>query len=201
MKRLLMVMLSIAAAAWVCGCEITEHEYDSPVGPATQVRCRVFEVAAGDADAVVIGGSRRPVAESPYQVAVVPMETIERLTQMTLQDSGLLNEHVNEVNQFGRSADGWQHARQNDQVSGVGAGSGFLAVRRTGPSRELHVDYHVNHFMNPAGAVEALTRIDGPIFFDDKVQDDQAVVFLAPFKRSDGRQVTHLIAFNVDRPK
>jgi hypothetical protein len=198
LKLFWVTLLWAVGVASVGGCASTHSDDAWQAGPPTRARYRVFEVAADDADTVVAHQSRHQVAQSPYEVALISRDTLDKLTRLTREDSGSLVEHSIFVNQWPRVADSWSYSRANQKVLGSGGAAGFLGVRGTEQSRELRVEYNVTHGINRAGPVDPASRIEAPIFYEGAVRDDQALVFVAPLRRTDGQQVAHVIAFSFD---
>jgi hypothetical protein len=199
MIRAAVMLMTIVAAAGFAGCsnEHVTERYQPQT--ASQIRYSVFEVAAGDADSVVPRESRRPIAESSYELAVIPRETAEELQRLTLADSGPLVNHDLTADgwPYGR-ADGWAYSRADSKVLGGGTANGSVGVRGKEPHREFRINYKVVHTVNSAGQVDPAARIDAPIFYQGELPQGQAAVFLAPFTRADGRRVSHVIAFKTD---
>ena len=196
MTRISVVLFAIVAAACLGGCATRPSADRWQPGPRTEVHYSVFEVASDDASTAVAKESRRRVAESTYDVAVVASAAFEQLKRVTLADSGTLADGDVTVGAWPRGiATGWSYSRADDDVLGAGNGTGYLGVRAERQSRQLRIAFEITHTLNRARTVDPAARIEAPIFYEGTMEPDHVVVFLAPFTRTDGRQVTHVIAF------
>jgi hypothetical protein len=191
MKRIAALLIVLCTAAGANGCASAEwtDAGQSPVG--TQVRCQIFEVPAEVAEALVPVASRRPVEQSPYTAATVPVGQVKRLAEQMQADSGLLVDKTRPVSNWPRVADSWAYTKADGRLSGGGGGAGFMGVRERGGAREVRIEYQIDHALN------ATRPIHDPVFYQGPLPAGEAVVFLTPADRTDGQRLTHVVAFEV----
>lgn len=181
---------------------------------SADIRYRIFEVERETAERLVPVDRRRPMQEpdrfisdrplaserhrsaiknSPHRVARLSAEELRALVRESVSDGQPLCDEVERVDWWPLTGDtgSYEAARPKERPVGppVASGllAGFLGVREVDGERQVRIEYELQHsFLRES--------FDSRIFYRGALPDDEAIVFVAPFKR-ENRELMHVFAF------
>jgi len=186
MQRLVILTVVLALASVCAGCRRSARQTAS-----ADIRYRIFEAPADVVDAVIPQESRAQIDGSDYAIAFSSSTNLAVLLQAMVTDSGLLADHTRTISWWPNVADTWVYSRADGTLLGGGGGTGFLGVQTHAGVRKIRVEYDVTHSINTA------TGLHSKVTYDGTVPPLGVLIALSPFRRTDGTELAHVLAFEV----
>ncbi len=187
MKRLATFALAVAIANAFAGCQHRIAHSASAV-----IRYRIFEAPAKLVDDVVPAENRTPVMGSSYTVARGSRADLSALLDGMLADPGLLADACRWISLWPKTADGCTYTRADSKLPVAGGVAGYLGVRSKGNRHEVRIEYDVTHTIDTREPILSKLACEGAIL------DNDVLIALSPFQRTDGAAVVHVIAFEAE---
>jgi hypothetical protein len=159
---------------------------------AADIRYRVFEIPRNAIDEIIPTETRAPVAGSNYTIARTNPSTVKALANHMREDSGLMVDHSRRISFWPRTADTWAYSTAEGKLLGGSTGAGFLGVRNKYGKREIRIEYDLLHDINTGKPLRS------QFIYEGAVPPDGVLIAMNPFGRTDGTELVHLIAFEIE---